>query len=681
MDQSTPKPAFEQQPQTQPNPQPEAATAIPQEPRASLAWSLSVFAALFGAFLAAIFALRLGFAMAFSHFLHGAALGAIVAALLKGLRFDAAAASFLLLPALPVYMLGLARAPRPCRRLLRVYLALAFVAVMACALGDMQYFEESGKHLTYEALGYLDRTSLPVYAGALKLHPWITILSLLATALAGGGAYFAFGRLLHRPLSHNRSAWRHAGASLLFAAPLVILARGGLQSRPLTIGDSCISPNPYLNALCLNPVYSALFTSVAGERERFHFGDDATNICTVRGLLGIDAAAPLSDRHPLLRTSPGTAGGNRKNVVIFVLESWSGKDIGCLGGRPDATPAFDALARQGLLFTNFQATGIRTAEGMVSILCAFPNMPVLPVLKRHEAFQTHWRAISQILAETGYTNIFIHGRDLDFDNVTDFLRLIHFDRIIDRRDFPPSVSPVSDAWPGYNDMDVMRRADEVFAAQGGKPFLGTIYLMNSHPPFMTPEDFPKLVKPTSNANKFLNSLHYTDAALGTFFDCARKQPYFKDTYFLFVADHARTGDKFTLSSKHHIPFLIYAPEMIKPGVRAAAAAQTDILPTVLGLLNLGARHASWGRDLLATPDERGFAVSVEGSEIRWRDQERLLNDSLSSQSPQLFDFKQDPKCENDVAAGQPQVAAELQKKLHAWLSLSQTMLDQNRIYP
>lgn len=636
-------------------------------------------------FIGLLLVLRVLFLVSNLSFLKDASASSIFLAVARGLRFDAAAAGYLLIPGLLFY--GLAATWRPVLfgRILRGYLAIASLTVLACVMGDIQYFEESGKHLTYEALAYLNLTGLPVFKGAFMLHPWITAGSFLATGAAGWGAWWAFGVLLRRTMPRERAARIRAACLLpLWIAAICVICRGGLQSRPITIGDSCVSNNPYLNAVCLSPLYSALYTVITGEREHFHYADDASNIKTVRALLGIPADGGMAERAPLLRTSPGTPAGNRKNVVIFILESWSGKDLGALGGSAQNTPVFDGLAKEGLLFDNFQATGIRTGEGMVSIFCAFPNLPGLPVLKRTTAFQTRWRSLSQILSAAGYTNIFIHGRNLDFDNVTDFLRLLHFDKIIDRRNFPPSVSAVNGAWPGYNDMDVMRRADEVFTAQAGRPFLGAIYLMNSHPPFMTPEDFPKILPPTSTTNKFLNSLHYTDASLGTFFDLARRRPWFKDTVFLFVADHARTGDKFSIAGKHHIPLLIYSPGYIAPHVCHTVGSQSDILPTVLGLLNLAAPHTSWGRDLRAIPEDQGpdqgFAVCVEGNEIRFRERHNLWCDSLSSLPPMCFNLDRDPNCETDLWSKTPEVR-KLYSPLRAYLSLSLTLFYENRVAP
>ena len=78
-------------------------------------------------------------------------------------------------------------------------------------------------------------------------------------------------------------------------------------------------------------------------------------------------------------------------------------------------------------------------------------------------------------------------------------------------------------------------------------------------------------------------------------------------------------------------------------------SQLDILPTVLGLLDLKTLDSSWGQDLLRIPEERGFAVSVAGAEMRWRDRRYLLADGLTAAPPLLCDLSVDPACRVDVA--------------------------------
>jgi phosphoglycerol transferase MdoB-like AlkP superfamily enzyme len=606
----------------------------------------------------------------------------IARALWKGLRFDASILSCILIPGTLLYFAAFITQWRFLRWILQGYFALVALLMPLLWLADLQYFEETGKHFTSELLDYLGPSVWPDISGAFKLHPWLSSLSLLVCA-----ALLVLTVLGIRRLSRVCfSTGEMRRAYFLLALPVFLLleglaVHGTFHHQALRIGDSCISSNPHINALCLNPVFSSFKASTSSTGRQFRFYDEEFNIATTRNLLGCGKVPPLNPRYPLLRESSGFERGNRKNIVVFVLESWSGQDMGCLGSKAGVTPVFDDLARGGLLFTRFYATGIRTAEGMLSILCSFPNQPSRAIMGRPGVYQTHWRSISQILDEIGYRNLFISGRSLKFDNMKEFLGFIRFHTIIGKDDFPASVTASKDSWAGYSDEDVMRRADEEFARSKDRPFLGVIYTMNSHSPFEIPPGVPTAYPPSSVTNKYLNSIKYTDATLGSFFRLARSRPYFKDTIFLFVADHARTREKFGLADQHYIPLLIYAPGQISPGTDSQVAGQVDLLPTILGLLQLKTIHASWGRDLLTAPKDEGFAFCVVGGEVRWRQDKYLLSDHLSRRSPLLFDTIRDPKCTENLWQKRKKDGETLQTRLRAYLSLSQTLLRKNRVYP
>jgi len=568
----------------------------------------------------------------------------VAKALLIGLRFSGSAAAMLLSPGLVLWYLLAVIPRRPLRVLLAIYIGAVAFLIPVIVISDFLYFQESGKHFTYEATAYLNASAWPMISGAFSMHPWSLSAALagcIATAALAGLAAARLARACVPNDDRPRPKWLLTAPVLLGLGLLCL--RGGFGKFNMTIGDAVISADPYVNALCLDPVYAVLRTATSPEQS-FKFGSEEDNIRTVRRLVGLGESDPISRQYPLLRESPGTAQGNRMNVVIFLLESWSGKDIGCLGGVAKVTPFFDELAGQGTLFKNAHATGIRTAEGVFTILCSFPNQPIKPIMNRYSVLQNRWRSLSQILEEAGYLNLFIHGRDLDFDHLRNFLWSSHFHRIIDRHDFPVSATLANDSWPGAHDEDVLCRADAEFAKITDRPFFGVVYTMNTHPPFAVPEGFPLARPPDSDSNLFLNSLNYTDHALRVFFERAKTHDYFRNTVFILVSDHARTRGFFTLATQHHIALLFYSPGHVPARATWAVASQIDILPTILALLQLKTRHASWGRDLMTLPDDEGFAVSMAGSETRWLTRKYLLNDSLTDAQPMLFDLTADADC-------------------------------------
>ncbi len=218
--------------------------------------------------------------------------GAMVRSLYKGLRFDFAVVAYLAGPAIIFYQLAALLNRRGLIWLLIGYLSTVSIVILFLWLADIQYFQEAGKHFTYEAFVYLNTSVIPVILGAFRLHPWISGISLLSCLALGVATTLLFQRLLAyclvplplKPL-----------VILLYTVQLgiltglgIIAARGGVQLYPINISYAMISPNPYLNALCLNPVYSVLYT-IFHSSKQIQFFDEASNLQTVKNMLRIEA--------------------------------------------------------------------------------------------------------------------------------------------------------------------------------------------------------------------------------------------------------------------------------------------------------------------------------------------------------------------------------------------------------
>ncbi|MFT5753816.1 MAG: phosphoglycerol transferase MdoB-like AlkP superfamily enzyme, partial [Flavobacterium sp.] len=134
-------------------------------------------------------------------------------------------------------------------------------------------------------------------------------------------------------------------------------------------------------------------------------------------------------------------------------------------------------------------------------------------------------------------------------------------------------------------------------AKTGKPFFNHWMTVSNHRPFTYPEgkiDIPATIKSRDGGVK------YTDYALRQFFNNAAKQPWFKNTVFVIVADHcASSSGKTELPmDKYRIPAMIYAPGFIKPNNNNKLMSQIDLMPTLFGLLNFDYESKFYGQDVL-----------------------------------------------------------------------------------
>ena len=104
---------------------------------------------------------------------------------------------------------------------------------------------------------------------------------------------------------------------------------------------------------------------------------------------------------------------------------------------------------------------------------------------------------------------------------------------------------------------------------------------------------------------------YADYAIGKFLKDAKLKPWFKNTIFIFTADHTAgaAGAAEIELEDHHIPLFIYAPNFVNARRIDTPISQIDILPTLLGLLDFSYESRFYGQDALSPQYESRFFVS------------------------------------------------------------------------
>jgi len=114
----------------------------------------------------------------------------------------------------------------------------------------------------------------------------------------------------------------------------------------------------------------------------------------------------------------------------------------------------------------------------------------------------------------------------------------------------------------------------------------------------------------------LRTLHYTDEAIGYFFELARKQPWYARTVFVLTGDHGlpiapldglRTFHRF-IELRHRVPLIIFSPLLQGGKVVPGPASQIDLLPTLSGLFGVKGDQTGLGRDLLDPATAHALAV-------------------------------------------------------------------------
>ena len=102
-------------------------------------------------------------------------------------------------------------------------------------------------------------------------------------------------------------------------------------------------------------------------------------------------------------------------------------------------------------------------------------------------------------------------------------------------------------------------------------------------------------------------INYSDHAIKQYFEKVKDKPWFKNTIFVFTADHcgvAHRDDYNTNMGRFLIPIFFYTPGGQLP-VKCDSTRlmqQTDIMPTILGVLNYQKPYFAFGKDVLDESD-------------------------------------------------------------------------------
>lgn len=344
---------------------------------------------------------------------------------------------------------------------------------------------------------------------------------------------------------------------------------------------------------------------------------------------------------------------DKPHLLFVVLESFRAKNVGCLGAKVALSPHFDALAKEGILFTNFHSTGNLTNRAIIASL--FGISPAHQPWHLGQYSDLSLIGLPQILKERGYHPALIQGGSTAFDHEAEFFGKQGFQTILGKRDLPKSGT----SW-GAHDEYLMPFAASWLEKQKEPTFLN-LYTITNHHPWIHPR----------NQNGFLNTFAYTDWALNLLVEELKSRNLLEKCILFIFGDHGQEledRDPHFEINRHlyqdnvHVPLLMYAKGRIqKPQTIETVASQIDLLPTVLDLLNLTEPHHSLGKSLLRNSSKpiffsHPFDTSIRGCrDGKWKYLEQ-------EQGEQLFNLELDPEEKiNRIAEGTP-----LRETTHAY---------------
>lgn len=343
-------------------------------------------------------------------------------------------------------------------------------------------------------------------------------------------------------------------------------------------------------------------------------------LATLASEIAGDRPVVTVSQRPFVRQVVAQGPEIRKNVVLVSIESLSAEFLASFGNPQQLTPHLDALARDGMLFTRMYATGTRTVRGLEALTLSVPPTPGQSIVKRPH--NDNLFTIGEVFKEKGYEPLFIYGGYGYFDNMNAFYSGNGY-TVIDRTVLGKQDIHYENIW-GVADEDLftltLRELNRRHAA--GTPFFAHVMTTSNHRPFTYPEGRIDIASKTGREG----GVKYTDWAIGQFMQQAAKQPWFRNTVFVFVADHTHKGRgrQELPPENYHIPCIIYAPGFVNPQRIDTIASQIDVAPTLLALLQFSYESRFFGQNILTEGKTHQRALLANYQTVGYYEEDRIV---------------------------------------------------------
>ncbi len=468
----------------------------------------------------------------------------------------------------------------------RVYTFFALLLYSLLVSVELGIYPEWKTKLPFKAFTYLSNPT-EVY-DTVSTSMFFSLIGIFVALLTV--SYYAYNKWFYTEVPGYRRNYLFSAAMILITPVMLFIgARGGVQQIPINQSESYYSLHNIMNIAAVNSGFNLFISAIENYKNigknpyAFYSQEEAAR--TVNHILKTER-----DSTTYVLTT------KRPNVVLLILESWSADLIESLGGEPGITPEFHELEKEGILFTSLWATGPRSEQAMGSIFCGFPAHPISSVTVQPEKF-SKLTTITHKFNELGYSTSFYFGGQLIYGNIKGFMLHNGFHRITELKDFGTDV--IKGKLGVHDEFMLARQLNDLNREK--QPFFSALFTLSSHSPYDQP--MKEVLEWGDNERKYINSAYYTDHSIGDFIRNARKQPWFKNTLFILVADHSHNSYRnwsFSTPLYHKIPLLMFG-DVIKEEFRGKKidrlSNQSDLASTLLHQLEIPAGEFHWSKNL------------------------------------------------------------------------------------
>jgi arylsulfatase A-like enzyme len=287
------------------------------------------------------------------------------------------------------------------------------------------------------------------------------------------------------------------------------------------------------------------------------------------------------------------------DIFLVTIDTLRADHVHCYGYANGSTPALDALAKDGVRFTNAFTPSPITNTSHASILTGLlPGSHgvtdfAVPLASSHPT-------IAELLKLHGYhTAAFVGAVILDSKSLAP-----GFDRGFDFYDNFPEHSSTKSRWGRLErrGMDVVSQAENWLGKHPAGPHFVWVHLYDPHDPYEPPAPFAQTYKD----RLYDGEIAYADSALAHFIGYLKRNGNYQNSLIVVVGDHGEglgehreeTHGIYLYDSTTHVPLIVKLPSRESAGTSVVGQVRTvDIAPTVVDLAGAAAPAKTDGESL------------------------------------------------------------------------------------
>jgi choline-sulfatase len=368
-------------------------------------------------------------------------------------------------------------------------------------------------------------------------------------------------------------------------------------------------------------------------------------------LLGAASLAAQSAAHETL-----------PDVFLVTIDTLRADHVECYGYDKIATPALDALASDGVRFSEAFTPSPVTNTSHTTILTG-----LLPSSHRVTDFgvplSSSYPTWAELLHNRGYhTAAFIGAVILDSKTLAPGL-----DRGFDFYDNFPEHPKTKSRWDRVErrGAEVVQHAETWLDNHRAGPRFVWVHLYDPHDPYEPPAPYSQLYKD----RLYDGEIAYADSVLGGYMAYLKGHGWYRNALIIIVGDHGEglgehheeTHGIFLYDATLHVPLIVKLTGHADAGKTVAAQVRTtDILPTVIDLTHAERPSHLDGSSLrpyfdgTETADRTAFGETDYPLRFGWsplKSVRRSGQKFIEAPRPELYNLRSDPGELNNIYSG------------------------------